>query len=185
MPTEFPWSDMSRWGAQALLTLASWSIVATLAMMLAGWRFYPPRQNAPTFPWGWACAATLFAAMPVGRMEPILAAATTFFVVHEHMRHGLQSVDPRLIDMGRSCGLSPKRLFFDVILGGAWPAILDGWRLSLCLVWALRAATEWTSGPDPSFVAGWLHAGVGLLCLAGLRRPAPMWRLSQPSGVRA
>ena len=51
-------------------------------------------------------------------------------------------MDPALIEMGRSYGLTGWRLYRDVILPGALPSILVGLRFALGLVWVILIVTE-------------------------------------------
>lgn len=65
-----------------------------------------------------------------------------FFPVYLNTFHGIRSVDPALIEMGRSYGLSGWPLYRDVILPGALPSILVGLRFALGLVWVILIVTE-------------------------------------------
>ncbi|PJM67975.1 aliphatic sulfonate ABC transporter permease SsuC [Achromobacter ruhlandii] len=65
-----------------------------------------------------------------------------FFPVYLNTFHGIRSVDPALIEMGRSYGLTGWRLYRDVILPGALPSILVGLRFALRLVWVILIVTE-------------------------------------------
>src|SRR5208337_5154103 len=47
-----------------------------------------------------------------------------FFPIYINTLHGIRSVDPRLIEMGRVYGLGPFSLFQKIILPGALPSIL-------------------------------------------------------------
>lgn len=65
-----------------------------------------------------------------------------FFPVYLNTFHGIRSVDPALIEMGRSYGLSSWALYRDVIFPGALPSILVGLRFALGLVWVILIVTE-------------------------------------------
>lgn len=65
-----------------------------------------------------------------------------FFPVYLNTFHGIRSVDPALIEMGRSYGLSGWPLYRDVILPGALPSILVGLRFALGLVWVILIVAE-------------------------------------------
>lgn len=54
-----------------------------------------------------------------------------FFAVYINTFHGIRSVDPALIEMGRSYGLSGWSLYREVILPGALSSILVGVRYAL------------------------------------------------------
>jgi sulfonate transport system permease protein len=71
-----------------------------------------------------------------------LVAVGVFFPVYLNTFHGIRSVDPGLIEMAKSYGLSGWPLYRDVILPGALPSILVGVRFSLGLVWVLLIVAE-------------------------------------------
>ncbi|MEC5215453.1 sulfonate transport system permease protein [Actimicrobium sp. GrIS 1.19] len=71
-----------------------------------------------------------------------LVSIGVFFPVYLNTFHGIRSVDPGLIEMARSYGLSGWPLYRDVILPGALPSILVGVRFSLGLVWVLLIVAE-------------------------------------------
>ena len=64
-----------------------------------------------------------------------LLSVGVFFPVYLNTFHGIRSVDPALIEMGRSYGLSGWRLYRDVILPGALPSMLVGLRFALGRWW--------------------------------------------------
>jgi sulfonate transport system permease protein len=65
-----------------------------------------------------------------------------FFPVYLNTFHGIRSVDPALIEMAKSYGLSGWPLYRDVIFPGALPSILVGVRFALGLVWVLLIVAE-------------------------------------------
>ncbi|ENX08234.1 aliphatic sulfonate ABC transporter permease SsuC [Acinetobacter courvalinii] len=71
-----------------------------------------------------------------------LVAVGVFFPIYINTYHGIRSVDPQLIEMGKSYGLSRWQLYKDIILPGAMPSILVGLRFSLGLVWVLLIVAE-------------------------------------------
>ena len=71
-----------------------------------------------------------------------LVALGVFFPLYLNTVHGIRSVDPALIEMARSYGLSGWRLYRDVILPGAMPSILVGLRYALGLMWVLLIVAE-------------------------------------------
>ena len=71
-----------------------------------------------------------------------LVAVGVFFPIYINTYHGIRSVDPQLIEMGRSYGLNRWQLYKDIILPSAMPSILVGLRLSLGLVWVLLIVAE-------------------------------------------
>jgi len=72
----------------------------------------------------------------------VLLSIGVFFPVYLNTYHGIRSVDPALIEMGRSYGLSGFALYREVILPGALPSILVGLRFALGLVWVLLIVSE-------------------------------------------
>lgn len=71
-----------------------------------------------------------------------LVSVGVFFPLYINTFHGIRSVDPQLIEMGRSYGLNRWQLYRDIILPGALPSILVGLRFSLGLVWVLLIVAE-------------------------------------------
>src|SRR5690606_40850360 len=56
--------------------------------------------------------------------------------------HGIRNVDPALVEMSRSYGLSGFSLFRQVILPGALPSILVGVRFALGFMWLTLIVAE-------------------------------------------
>lgn len=71
-----------------------------------------------------------------------LVAVGVFFPMYINTYHGIRSVDPQLIEMGKSYGLTRWQLYKEIILPGAMPSILVGLRFSLGLVWVLLIVAE-------------------------------------------
>lgn len=71
-----------------------------------------------------------------------LVSVGVFFPLYINTFHGIRSVDPQLIEMGKSYGLNRWQLYRDIILPGALPSILVGLRFSLGLVWVLLIVAE-------------------------------------------
>jgi len=65
-----------------------------------------------------------------------------FFPIYINTVHGIRSIDPRLLEMGRSYGLSRFGLFLNVILPGALPSILVGLRYALGIMWLTLIVAE-------------------------------------------
>ncbi|HTH94332.1 MAG TPA: aliphatic sulfonate ABC transporter permease SsuC [Rhodocyclaceae bacterium] len=78
-----------------------------------------------------------------------------FFSVYSNTFHGIRSVDPALIEMGRSYGLSGWRLYRDVILPGALSSILVGVRYALGFTWLILIVAETISA----------QAGIGYMTM--------------------
>jgi len=71
-----------------------------------------------------------------------LIAVSVFFPIYLNTFHGIRNVDPQLIEMGRSYGLSRWQLYAQVILPGAMSSILVGLRFSLGLMWVILIVAE-------------------------------------------
>ncbi|MGA2550486.1 MAG: aliphatic sulfonate ABC transporter permease SsuC [Burkholderiaceae bacterium] len=72
----------------------------------------------------------------------VLLSVGVFFPVYINTFHGIRTVDPALIEMGRCYGLSGWRLYREIILPGALPSILVGIRFALGLVWVILIVSE-------------------------------------------
>ncbi|NAR30657.1 aliphatic sulfonate ABC transporter permease SsuC [Acinetobacter haemolyticus] len=84
-----------------------------------------------------------------------LVAVGVFFPMYINTYHGIRSVDPQLIEMGKSYGLNRWQLYKEIILPGAMPSILVGLRFSLGLVWVLLIVAETISA----------QAGIGYMTM--------------------
>jgi sulfonate transport system permease protein len=84
-----------------------------------------------------------------------LVALGVLFPMYVNTFHGVRTVDPGLLEMGRLYGLSPAALFLNVVLPGALPSILVGLRFALGLMWLSLIVAE-TIGAD---------AGIGYLAM--------------------
>jgi sulfonate transport system permease protein len=71
-----------------------------------------------------------------------LVSLGVFFPVYINTLHGIRSVDPQLIEMGRTYGMSPWTLFRRVILPGALPSIFVGLRYALGIMWLTLIVAE-------------------------------------------
>ncbi len=84
-----------------------------------------------------------------------LIAVGVFFPVYINTFHGIRSVDPALIEMGRSYGLKGWSLYREVILPGALASILVGVRYGLGLMWVILIVAETISA----------QAGIGYMTM--------------------
>jgi sulfonate transport system permease protein len=84
-----------------------------------------------------------------------LIAVSVFFPIYLNTFHGIRNVDPQLIEMGRTYGLSRWQLYQEVILPGAVSSILVGLRFSLGLMWVILIVAETISA----------QAGIGYLTM--------------------
>lgn len=78
-----------------------------------------------------------------------------FFAVYINTFHGIRSVDPALIEMGKSYGLSGWTLYREVILPGALSSILVGVRFALGFMWVILIVAETLSA----------QAGIGYMTM--------------------
>lgn len=84
-----------------------------------------------------------------------LVSVGVLFPIYVNTHHGVRSVDPGLIEMGRVYGLDRRSLFRDVILPGAMPAILVGVRYALGVMWLTLIVAETISA----------KAGIGYMAM--------------------
>jgi len=84
-----------------------------------------------------------------------LVALGVLFPMYVNTFHGVRTVDPGLLEMGRLYGLSPAALFLNIVLPGALPSILVGLRFALGLMWLSLIVAE-TIAAD---------AGIGYLAM--------------------
>ncbi|CAO4163238.1 ABC transporter permease subunit [Methylorubrum populi] len=71
-----------------------------------------------------------------------LVALGVFFPVYANTLHGIRSVDPQLIEMGRVYGMNRRELFWRVVLPGALPSIFVGIRYALGIMWLTLIVAE-------------------------------------------
>jgi sulfonate transport system permease protein len=71
-----------------------------------------------------------------------LVALGVFFPIYLNTLHGIRTVDPQLIEMGRIYGMSDAELFRRVIFPGALPSILVGVRFALGIMWLTLIVAE-------------------------------------------
>ena len=84
-----------------------------------------------------------------------LISISVFFRIYLNTFHGSRNVDPQLIEMGRTYGLTRWQLYKEVILPGAMSSILVGLRFSLGLMWVILIVAETISA----------QAGIGYLTM--------------------
>ncbi|MNP07125.1 putative aliphatic sulfonates transport permease protein SsuC [compost metagenome] len=71
-----------------------------------------------------------------------LVALGVLFPIYINTLHGIRSVDPGLIEMGKVYGLRHWQLYRKVILPGALPSILVGFRFALGIMWLTLIVAE-------------------------------------------
>lgn len=95
-----------------------------------------------------------------GIAEPaklVLIILGVFFPVYLNTFHGIRSIDPGLLEMGKVYKLSRFQMFRHIILPGAMPSILVGIRYSLGIMWLTLIVAE-TVAAD---------SGIGYLAMQG------------------
>ncbi|NOT72088.1 MAG: aliphatic sulfonate ABC transporter permease SsuC [Hyphomicrobium sp.] len=65
-----------------------------------------------------------------------------FFPIYINTLHGIRTVDPQLIEMAKTYGMSRWELFWRVILPGALPSIFVGLRYALGFMWLTLIVAE-------------------------------------------
>ena len=65
-----------------------------------------------------------------------------FFPIYLNTLHGIRTVDPQLIEMGRVYGMTDRELFRRVIFPGALPSIFVGLRYALGIMWLTLIVAE-------------------------------------------
>nr|WP_290443404.1 ABC transporter permease subunit [Sporolactobacillus kofuensis] len=71
-----------------------------------------------------------------------LVALGVLFPIYINTLHGIRSVDPKLIEMGRVYGLNRFALFTNIILPGALSSIFVGIRYALGVMWLTLIVAE-------------------------------------------
>ncbi|HTW70149.1 MAG TPA: aliphatic sulfonate ABC transporter permease SsuC [Acetobacteraceae bacterium] len=71
-----------------------------------------------------------------------LVALGVFFPIYLNTQHGVRSVDPHLLEMGRAYDMSSAALFWHVVLPGALPSIFVGLRYGLGIMWLTLIVAE-------------------------------------------
>ncbi|RAM52488.1 MAG: aliphatic sulfonate ABC transporter permease SsuC [Hapalosiphonaceae cyanobacterium JJU2] len=71
-----------------------------------------------------------------------LVSLGVLFPIYINTFHGIRTVDPGLIEMGKVYGLNSWSLFWQIILPGAMPSILIGVRYALGVMWLILIAAE-------------------------------------------
>jgi sulfonate transport system permease protein len=71
-----------------------------------------------------------------------LVALGVFFPIYINTFHGIRSLDPNLLEMGKVYGLRPRELFWQIILPSALPSMLVGLRYALGIMWVTLIVAE-------------------------------------------
>jgi sulfonate transport system permease protein len=71
-----------------------------------------------------------------------LVALGVLFPIYINTFHGIRTVDPKLIEMGKVYGLNAWSLFWQIVLPSAMPSILVGVRYALGVMWLTLIVAE-------------------------------------------
>lgn len=71
-----------------------------------------------------------------------LVALGVFFPIYLNTLHGIRTVDPHLIEMGRAYGMKPAQVFRRIVLPGALPSVFVGLRYALGIMWLTLIVAE-------------------------------------------
>lgn len=71
-----------------------------------------------------------------------LVALGVFFPIYLNTFHGVRSVDPQLVEMGRAYGMSNAQLIRRIVLPGALPSVFVGLRFALGVMWLTLIVAE-------------------------------------------
>jgi sulfonate transport system permease protein len=71
-----------------------------------------------------------------------LVALGVFFPIYVNTQHGIRTVDPQLVEMGRTYGMGPAALFWRIILPGSLASIFVGLRYALGIMWLTLIVAE-------------------------------------------
>src|ERR1700736_5222044 len=77
-----------------------------------------------------------------------LVALGVFFPIYLNTLHGIRTVDPQLIEMGRIYGMADGELFRRVIFPGALPSIFVGVRFALGIMWLTLIVAQTHAPPS-------------------------------------
>lgn len=71
-----------------------------------------------------------------------LVAKAVIFPIYLNTVLGIRQVDPKLLEMAKVAQLSRAQIIYDVILPGAMPSILSGFRIALGVAWLALIVAE-------------------------------------------
>lgn len=105
-----------------------------------------------------------------------LIVAASFFPLFLNIESGLEQVDEKLVEMGKSLDLEGWELFYHIYLSEALPSILTGMRLSFGYSWRALIGAEMIAASsglgylilDAQEMARTGDLFVGLACIGGL-----------------
>jgi ABC-type nitrate/sulfonate/bicarbonate transport system permease component len=74
-----------------------------------------------------------------------LVALGVLFPIYLNTYHGIRTLDPGLIELGRIHGLNRRQMFLQIVLPGALPSVLVGVRYALGVAWLTLIVAETVS----------------------------------------
>ena len=96
-----------------------------------------------------AVVPLLIAAFGIGEVpKVVLVALGVVFPVYLNTVSGIRSVDPKLVQLGRSYGLGYGDLLREIVIPGAMPMILTGIRYALGVAWLTLVVGETIASSD-------------------------------------
>lgn len=140
----------------------------------------------------------------IGELPKVLLVALgATFPVYLNLHKGIRAIDPKLLEMARTIGLSRWQRIRNVILPGALPDLLVGIRLAVSISWLMLVVAEQINASsgighmmmdaqdflrtDIIFVGLAIYGLLGLISDQGVRileRRALVWRLPSAQGGR-
>ena len=138
----------------------------------------------------------------IGELPKVaLVALGALFPIYLNLFKGIRSVDPKLLEMGRTLGLSRTQTIRQIVLPGALPDLLVGLRFSVGISWLMLVVAEQVNAnsgighmmmdaedflrTDIILVGLLIYAGLGLISdqiVRTLERVLLVWR-PQPIGL--
>ncbi len=76
------------------------------------------------------------------KSKTALIVLAAFFPIYMSVRKGFDGADERLIEVGRTLGFSPRRIFWRIVLPCAAPDVLNGMRIGLGYSWRAIIGAE-------------------------------------------
>lgn len=101
----------------------------------------------PIPPLAWLPLAILF--WPSAEMTMVfLTFMGAFFPIFINVLSGIDNIDVRYVQAGRSLGSSPRALFWKILVPGALPSVFTGLTIAIGITWEVVIAAEMASGDN-------------------------------------
>lgn len=91
-----------------------------------------------------------------------LLSLSVFCVLAFGAYEGVRGVDPKLLELGRSAGLTAWPRWRDIVIPGALPALLSSLRLALAVLWILLLVLDTLTGASSNGAVDLILRQVGL-----------------------